>query len=125
MLGHRQRNELTVTTSPALIPEDPAAALLEEALRIVTGARRNNYGNPEDNFACIAALWTTMARRVGIDFTDPSQSFTAEQVALMMILMKAARLCETPGHRDSLVDIAGYAACGFRCSSNAQQPKDG
>jgi hypothetical protein len=32
----------------------------------------------------------------------------------MMILLKMARLMETPNHRDSYVDMAGYAATGAR-----------
>jgi hypothetical protein len=34
----------------------------------------------------------------------------------MMVLMKVARLAETPDHADSLRDIAGYAACAARTS---------
>jgi hypothetical protein len=31
-------------------------------------------------------------------------------VAQMMVLLKMARLMQTPDHRDSVVDMAGYTA---------------
>lgn len=76
--------------------------LLKEALKIVKGARQKNYGTPEDNFQRIANFWTDYT---GIEITPGD-------VAVMMILMKAARLMNDPSHMDSWVDIAGYAACG-------------
>ena len=102
-------------------PSDPAEDLLREALRIVTGARRASYGKPEDNFATFAGLWNTFCRRRGLDFTDPEQGFTAGDTAVMMILLKCARLGESPGHVDSVVDIAGYAACLRRCQVAAEK----
>jgi uncharacterized protein DUF6378 len=33
-------------------------------------------------------------------------------VALCLGAMKIARLTAAPGHRDSWIDLAGYAACG-------------
>lgn len=101
---------------------DPAAALLDEAKRIVTGARRSDYGNPEDNFACIAALWNTyLHRRFPAQMTVFAK-VTAADVANMMILFKTARLAETPDHKDSVVDIAGYAACLARTQKQEAKP---
>lgn len=98
---------------------DTAEDLLREALNIVTGARRQSYGPPEDNFATIAGLWSTFLHRLGIDFTDPEQRIGAPVVAAMMVLTKVARLAETLNHKDSWLDIAGYAACGWRCVAPA------
>jgi hypothetical protein len=39
----------------------------------------------------------------------------AKDVASMMILLKTARLANNPDHRDSVVDICGYAALIERC----------
>jgi len=36
---------------------------------------------------------------------------TAAQVALCLIDLKMARLAHDPKHLDSIVDVAGYAAC--------------
>lgn len=122
------------TKSPCAIPEgtvignkkvpkeaiDPAAELLMEALKIVQGARRQAYGTPEDNFQVIADLWNAIIRKkISVD----RQTIRLEptDVACMMVLVKIARLAETPEHRDSWVDTAGYAACGVRC---AERRKD-
>lgn len=98
---------------------DPAAQLLDQAKAIVCGARRQTYGNPEDNLGCIAALWNayllrTHAKEAGS--AKYSIMVSAADVAAMMVLMKCARLAETPNHADSWRDIAGYAACGARAS---------
>lgn len=76
--------------------------ILNEANSIVNGARADAYGGPEDSFNVIASLWTSYLGR----------SVSAVDVAAMMALLKIARLKQSPGHRDSWVDIAGYAACG-------------
>lgn len=41
-------------------------------------------------------------------------SISSEDVAHMMILLKVARLANDPYHRDSLVDVCGYAALSER-----------
>lgn len=68
---------------------------------IICGNREVAYGKPEDNFKRIADLWKVY---LGFDITK-------RDVAYMMILMKVARLMNNPEHLDSIVDIAGYAAC--------------
>ena len=76
--------------------------LLNKAKEIVMGARQENYGSPESNFATIAMYWTDWFGVV----------FKPEDVAIMMILMKIARLQNKIDHEDSWIDIAGYAANG-------------
>jgi hypothetical protein len=82
--------------------------ILVEAGRIVTGARRNAYGTPEDNFARIARFWQAYFENTG----RGSVNITAQDVSPMMRLMKEARLCESPDHFDSFVDLVGYALTG-------------
>ena len=83
------------------------AELLDTAKKIVTGERQTHYGTAEDNFGRIANYWTAYLQAMGNDVT-----FAAADVAVMMILMKVARLSADITHEDSWVDIAGYAACG-------------
>lgn len=66
-----------------------------------------NYGSPEDNFQRIANLWEAFL------FTEHGYkiSISPADVAMLMILMKVARLIHQPAHLDSVVDLAGYAAC--------------
>lgn len=80
---------------------------IAEALRIVRGNREGVYGRPDQNFQTIAALWSAwlsvrLRTTVTIDATD---------VGHLMILMKEARIANSPLHRDSHVDIAGYLDC--------------
>jgi hypothetical protein len=86
----------------------PKQNVLEEALNIVNGARRNAYGHPENNFGRIADFWNAYLANKPID--PDGLAIDPQDVALMMVLMKVARLLESPQHRDSVVDIAGYAA---------------
>jgi hypothetical protein len=76
--------------------------------------RPNAYGPPEDNFARIAALWTAHSNNIGGPF---GWAFDATDVAIMLALVKIARLEESPRHTDSWVDLAGYAACGAEVST--------
>lgn len=76
--------------------------ILNKAKECVCGQREQDYGSPEDNFTIIAQLWTAYLGYV----------VTPTDVAMMMILLKAARIKNGGGTGDSFVDIAGYAACG-------------
>lgn len=87
---------------------DPIAELAAEAVGIVTGARRGQYGTPERNFAAIAGAWTWYLTTRG-----HAVALTAADVAAMMRLFKEARLATgDPRHRDSHVDLIGYALAG-------------
>jgi hypothetical protein len=72
---------------------------LEEAQDIIFGARNASYGHPRDNFQNIADLWSAY---LGVPITPMDH-------ANMMVLLKVARLKSGVYHRDSVVDIAGYA----------------
>jgi hypothetical protein len=110
---------------------DPAADLLSEALETVTGPRRAAYGTPAENFGATAKLWNAylnerMKRNEALersDLSDPRPllkrgrlALDAMDVAILMDLLKTARLIVSPGHRDSWLDKAGYAACGWSCA---------
>ena len=77
------------------------AEILENAHKCVCGEREQDYGNPEDNFSTIAEFWTTYS----------GHKFDAKDVAMMMALLKIARI-KAGSSIDSFVDLAGYAACG-------------
>lgn len=78
----------------------PTENILTEAERIVYGDREQTYGTPAKTLNQIARLWSA--------YLDTE--ITAHEVCDMMILLKIARLQNNPEHRDSLVDVAGYAA---------------
>lgn len=84
--------------------------ILEAAEKCICGQREEDYGTPENSFGLIAELWTPIIRSCMPP--DSDICVLPEHVALMMALLKVARLIANPGHGDGWVDLAGYAACG-------------
>ncbi len=76
------------------------AEILEAARKCVCGEREQEYGKPENNFALVGKLWEAYM----------GYSYTAKDVAMMLALLKVARI-KTGVKGDSFVDLAGYAAC--------------
>lgn len=76
-----------------------------KATALVNGDRQAAYGHPLDNHRRIADFWTTRLR----DKLLPGEVVEPWEAAAMMRLVKEARLMQTPGHPDSLIDISGYA----------------
>ena len=79
--------------------------ILDKAKECVCGQREQDYGSPENNFARIADLWNAYMRDTGV-------VFSSVDVAMMLGLLKIARIKTGTGTTDSFVDLAGYAACG-------------
>lgn len=76
--------------------------ILDAAKEQVNGSRQQDYGTPEDNFQTIADLW--MAYKSGY-------KFSSEDVAVMMMMVKIARIASGNYKTDNYIDLAGYAAC--------------
>lgn len=78
---------------------------LREAASIISNDRNKSYGGPEENFERIAALWEML---FGIPFSN-------EDVAMAMVAVKMARYMNRGGgfQKDTWIDIAGYAGCGY------------
>ena len=87
------------------------ASILEEAKRCVCGQREQDYGSPENNFRLIASLWGPYIRQRCVGHSA-DVSINPEDVAMLMALLKIARICSGTGTQDSFVDLCGYAACG-------------
>ncbi len=84
-------------------------AVLEGAKTAVLADRNRDYGDPEDNFNDLAKLWNSW-----LDIRKPPGSpINRTDTAVMMILVKLARLTTSPTVEDHWTDIAGYAACGY------------
>jgi len=80
--------------------------VLEEAQRLVHGQRGSDYGPPSVNHGCTADLFASfVARRYGITL-----ALDATDVCVFNLCQKLSRLAQTPLHRDTVVDICGYAA---------------
>jgi hypothetical protein len=87
------------------LPPTPVATrshILDTAKSYITRDRQADHGDAEDNFSRIAGYWSL---HTGV-------TLTATDVAVMMALLKVARIKQNPQHVDNWVDGAGYFACG-------------
>lgn len=99
--------------------------LIDEAKTIITSNRNKDYGEPEDNFERIADLWNAYLKHIALLRSTQSDKdvqtimehglLLEHDTAVLMILMKVARIIESPQKADHWVDIIGYAACGGQC----------
>jgi hypothetical protein len=87
--------------------------ILEEALRVCEGDRQDSYGEPAELARRVAELWSGILGHK-VEVTD---------VPLMMAALKIARLKVQPGHRDSLIDLAGYAYTYERIHKKISTPR--
>jgi hypothetical protein len=91
-----------------------AKELLNAASDLIGGQRAEDYGDKYVNHFRIAKLWTMWLQERAEAWVeeqeDPRPSITPYDVAMMMLLVKVARLMHSPGHQDSHIDIAGYAS---------------
>ena len=81
--------------------------ILKKARDLVTGDRNETHGDAFQNHAEIAEFWNIFLDKK----LRPMASITAEDVALMMVLMKISR--NTQGKKnnlDNFIDMCGYAA---------------
>lgn len=99
-------------------------SVLMEAESIINGQRRQDYGSVTESFSNVASLWTEYLERHAQTAIASARakyqrndampitviSLSPEDVANLMILMKVSR-AQNGFHRDSYVDIAGYAGC--------------
>lgn len=85
---------------------------LDEAKAVVCNDRENQYGSPEDNFSSITTLWETY-----LDLKTKPYQLTVTDVAIMMCLMKIARISSGSFKEDSWIDAIGYLACGAELDS--------
>lgn len=81
--------------------------LSNASIKVVNPERR------EDTFPTIAKLWSAYL----------SKPISESDVCALMILLKAARLSAGYSSADSLVDIAGYAACAAEYLDGEDKPE--
>ena len=97
-----------VLLKPVVTSESPGPRsysrgdILDTAKEYVTKDRAADHGDMEDNFNMIADYWSLHLE----------QHIDAHDVAVMMTLLKVARIKSNPYHMDNFIDGAGYLACG-------------
>ncbi len=74
--------------------------ILQQAADLLGNDRQADYGDAFDTHERIAAMWTVIL----------GGPIKADEVALCMTAVKLVRAAKKPGHHDSYVDAAAYAA---------------
>jgi hypothetical protein len=86
--------------------------VLEEANHVINGPRLDTYGDATQEFIAFAKVWSAYK---GVEFTPLDY-------ANMLILMKVMRT-RHEYHRDSYVDICGYAALAEKYQDSVDPAK--
>lgn len=92
------------------VASSPRASCLDEAKELITGDRNNAYGPPTQDFKRTADMVTAFG------FSVNGEPVAPHHVAIFMMMLKTSRLAWSPQKRDSWVDNAGYAGCGYECA---------
>lgn len=98
---------------------DPARApsicqqTLQTALELTGGDRAKTHGDKRTNHQNIADLWNAYLRDDG---PLGKRRLSAHDVAVMMCLLKIARLKSGTHNPDNYVDLAGYAGIAAECA---------
>lgn len=87
------------------------AEILDTAKEYVTKDRAATHGEAERNFGLTAAYWSA---HLDVDVS-------ATDVAVMMTLLKLARIKSSVAHVDNWIDGCGYLACGGELASGASK----
>ena len=83
----------------------PVALTVIERAAGLNASREGVYGHPLEHWTSTGRMWAALiSRRLGLDCPD----LPADLVALMFDADKSVRLCESPGHEDSMDDKVGY-----------------
>ena len=80
--------------------KSPAARICDKAANLIDGERDKQHGDRNENFGCIASLWSAYLDR----------EIKPHQVAWMMVLVKLARETNGTHSIDNAIDACGYAA---------------
>lgn len=85
--------------------------ILHAAEGCVCGQREQDYGKPENNFKRIADLWEAYT----------GHKYTPVDVAIMLALLKVARIGSGRHHEDNFVDGCGYFALAGELAAEAEK----
>ena len=77
----------------------------KEAAELIDGDRNREYGDPREMHQRAADIFNA--------YCETRSPLTAYDVAMILLSVKLARLSHMPDHRDSYVDICGYAGIAY------------
>ena len=87
--------------------------ILDTAKTYVTEDRAAQHGDVKRNFGLIATYWSAHL----------DVNVTASDVAVMMTLLKLARLSSNPYNPENWIDGCGYLACGGEIATELFLPE--
>lgn len=76
----------------------------DTAIRLVLGDRNKSYGNPAEDYAKVAKMWSGLLHPI------LKRDITPQEAILMMVLLKMSREVHAPKD-DNIVDAHGYLLC--------------
>lgn len=112
--GDKLYGRMKLDTHPTNPVPSRCADVLTKALELTSGDRAKTHGDKRENHQNIADLWN--AYYSGKMIKSPTQPFTAQDVAVMMCLLKIARMKSGTFNLDNFIDLAGYAGVAAECS---------
>ena len=80
--------------------------ILEEAIRLTSVDRNDDYGCPLEDYSCTAMMFHAMIKHKLKD----GETITYQDAIRFMCCVKLSRDSRNP-KRDHMVDLAGYAHC--------------
>lgn len=90
-------------------PQIEEEDICDEAKRITTGDRQNQYGPPDEDFRRTAGMLNSL-------FADKlREGFLPHEISMIMACLKLSRMSWSPTKRDHHVDLAGYSRTGWLC----------
>ena len=81
----------------------------KEAAELIDGDRNHEYGDPREMHQRAADIFNAYRGAM----------LTAHDVAMLLLSVKLARLNHMPDHRDSYVDICGYAGIAYEIADGS------
>ena len=100
-------------------PKKPRrVVLLNEGAHLTAGDRNADYGEPYENLTGVAALMTAyiVGKYRGTTLDENTFSLTAEDIAWLNVMQKAARTFGGRVKSDNYIDAATYAAIAGECA---------
>jgi len=86
----------------------------DTAIQLVLGDRNAHYGDPADDYAKVAKMWSGLLHPI------LKRDITPQEAILMMVLLKMSREVHVP-KADNIIDAHGYLLC-YEWALSGQRP---
>ena len=87
----------------------------DTAIRLVLGDRNESYGDPAEDYAKVAKMWSGLLHPI------LKRDITPQEAILMMVLLKMSREVHAP-KEDNIIDAHGYLLC-YQWALSGRRPE--